>query len=623
MDAKFAYSDNFASAVVNADTVSTGELSVGGSATFESIVLEGPSDTTATTIDHVVPAVNTTITIPDPGTPTAEFVLSGGSSDITGAKTFENPVTFVQGITIGTGYNVNGNVIGDVTGNLTGTTTGSHVGSVIGDIHTDNVYEITLNAGISINSTLKVKGGVIEGPITGDLYILTVGDLLVDSSIVLASGSSGSLGSTGSRWSIIYATDSDFSGDTNIGGNLTVGGTVNISSLTIPSLTANAITTTDLFSIDPSPGDSITCHTRFVISPGKSLFTDNISAATSTTGRIKMIDPTDCYSLFTAISLTNNSALSSDLSISASGNLSLSGGSITLSSQTASRVLATDASKNMVTMAYSQGSLANALVQMNATGDITAHDVTSGGRVLTNEIWNASGSKILMEPSSGAKGIDVYPQSTQTMTMAIRASSVDNGIEIGSVFTAGDIMSNTVRGDAVIANNQTTKNLHFGMSGAASVMYMTPSDVIIPNFGIRFGAGNPSLNVYTAGVSYTPTVGDGANNFTLSTAIGRYVRIAAMVTVDIWCIWSSKGAATSAVRISLPFGVGPGWRRPVFAIGFTNGVPFTGMMTCSGQNSQLFVNLIDITAAGVSSSITCASMAASGEIQLSGSYLLD
>ena len=75
------------------------------------------------------------------------------------------------------------------------------------------------------------------------------------------------------------------------------------------------------------------------------------------------------------------------------------------------------------------------------------------------------------------------------------------------------------------------------------------------DFGGSTG-GNVSsrtLDDYEEG-TWTPSLGDGTNNATLTTANGRYTKIGNQVTVHVGIYYTSKGSATGDIRIyGLPF----------------------------------------------------------------------
>lgn len=68
---------------------------------------------------------------------------------------------------------------------------------------------------------------------------------------------------------------------------------------------------------------------------------------------------------------------------------------------------------------------------------------------------------------------------------------------------------------------------------------VVPNDKVVPTLG--------------APDSYTPTMGDGANNFTLGAGRGDYCRVGPMLFVSMFAAWTGKGSATGAIELSIPF----------------------------------------------------------------------
>lgn len=79
-----------------------------------------------------------------------------------------------------------------------------------------------------------------------------------------------------------------------------------------------------------------------------------------------------------------------------------------------------------------------------------------------------------------------------------------------------------------------------------------------------------TLDDYEEG-TFTPTLGDGTNNFTLTTADGHYTKIGDRVLGSVDCIWTSIGSAGAGqLRVgALPFTVG---KRGALTLSSLNGI---------------------------------------------------
>jgi hypothetical protein len=125
--------------------------------------------------------------------------------------------------------------------------------------------------------------------------------------------------------------------------------------------------------------------------------------------------------------------------------------------------------------------------------------------------------------------------------------------------------------------------------------------------------------------SYTPTIGDGGNNFNTSVAQGYSTRIGNLVFVEIWLVWTNRGSAYNgnSVQISLPVAVGS--PRAVFAIGYASGIDFANvsgdqqLVTTASQGSSS-LQLWSLVPYAGATGLTVINCADNGQIQLSGFY---
>lgn len=120
------------------------------------------------------------------------------------------------------------------------------------------------------------------------------------------------------------------------------------------------------------------------------------------------------------------------------------------------------------------------------------------------------------------------------------------------VLTAPDINGGTA--DALTS-------LSIRSSGAAFDLFFKMTEAISANRDITWNVNNANRSVTlktdltVEKGTFTPTLGDGTNNYTLSTALGWYTLIVDMVFVDVNISWSSIGSAGAAqLRMGgLPF----------------------------------------------------------------------
>lgn len=129
--------------------------------------------------------------------------------------------------------------------------------------------------------------------------------------------------------------------------------------------------------------------------------------------------------------------------------------------------------------------------------------------------------------------------------------------------------------------------------------------------------GVPSLSTTQ---TYTPTIGDGTNNFTGVTASGWYYRIGARTFVNINISWTGKGSASGTVRISLPGTSASAPGSNCFSIGYISGVTSasTPLAFCNGTDN--YIQLINFVSGGAGTSIVASNFATSGQLQFAGWY---
>lgn len=130
-----------------------------------------------------------------------------------------------------------------------------------------------------------------------------------------------------------------------------------------------------------------------------------------------------------------------------------------------------------------------------------------------------------------------------------------------------------------------------------------------------------------AGIStWTPTIGDGTNNFSTSTASGQYTKLGNMVWFTLDIIWTSKGSAVagSNLNVSLPLAISSSWHRASFTMSFVQGLTWTAstgfvVTTASAGNSN--TQFYEILASGSGpTQLLVSNTSTAGEMQISGFY---
>ncbi len=133
------------------------------------------------------------------------------------------------------------------------------------------------------------------------------------------------------------------------------------------------------------------------------------------------------------------------------------------------------------------------------------------------------------------------------------------------------------------------------------------------NSVLSLGASK-ELQAQSAQSSYTPTLGDGTNNFTTSSAFGNYYQIGPVNMVSVDIVWTGKGsaAAGSAFRLTLPSSP---VRQVSMTIGYAQNIGFTGSYlvasAAGGTNAIFFAGTSN---AGVETSVTVGQVGATGRL---------
>lgn len=146
-----------------------------------------------------------------------------------------------------------------------------------------------------------------------------------------------------------------------------------------------------------------------------------------------------------------------------------------------------------------------------------------------------------------------------------------------------------------------------------------------------FDSTNNKLKIYNGGwidpvgndlLTWVPVLGDGTSNFTLSTALGQYVRIGNVV--HIWCLvsWSSKGSATGQIRLSMPITSSTSVSRVGFTPAYMSGVISTTQVTLTMSAGQAAIYMFKCNSGAAPSALLGADFSATGELQISGTYFV-
>lgn len=176
----------------------------------------------------------------------------------------------------------------------------------------------------------------------------------------------------------------------------------------------------------------------------------------------------------------------------------------------------------------------------------------------------------------------------------------------------------------------TTATLGFPfMPSCAGTPTGTPTSYAGAFIPFIYDLTNNNLKLYNSGwkdpvgnllSTWTPVMGDGTNNFTLTTAKGTYTRIGNFIEFWVQVVWTSIGSASGVIQITLPTTLSASMAPPSFSIGFSNGVTATGGVLTNAAAGTSQILFYDYVSGSAALALTNTAFAASGELQISGSY---
>jgi len=264
----------------------------------------------------------------------------------------------------------------------------------------------------------------------------------------------------------------------------------------------------------------------------------------------------------------NNSDSSATLTAGAGTTVSVPAGSIALiytdAATNAAGILIAPVGGTHVTTTASQTLTNKTLTSPSLTGTVTL----PGGSTLeaggggTGEAMAKSQNTLtafsVANTSTGTAGRAAFTASNSASTMLMQQLST--GFTPAGVNRAdGGVLSGTGAGGVTVHANHASGTVYIGINQTqvaafdATKLDLAIGQIKFPSSQLASADAN-TLDDYEEG-TFTPTLGDGTNNYTLSIAIGSYTKTGDTVHAHVTAVWSSIGSAGAAqLRVgAMPF----------------------------------------------------------------------
>jgi len=242
-----------------------------------------------------------------------------------------------------------------------------------------------------------------------------------------------------------------------------------------------------------------------------------------------------------------------------------------------------------------------------------------------------AGSTITTQPTAGyvdTSGILNWNNQVKALASTAAVSTSTGALVVtGGVGVGGALyVSGTTNIASLSANTLVATDSSSSLTTAVTGMSPTLTGLTLSGLSataiVTTTAGS-ALSSVAAASSYSPTLGDGTNTFTMTTQTGSYYKIGHVYLVNVDIVWTGKGSASSgsSTRASLPAAIGASNTRVSCAIGYANGISFTGSyLVASGTNGNSYITFNGFSNTGTPTGVTVSQFGTAGELQFSCTY---
>jgi hypothetical protein len=311
------------------------------------------------------------------------------------------------------------------------------------------------------------------------------------------------------------------------------------------------------------------------------------------------------YLLVGSGSVWQSTAISGDVTINASGTTFIGAEKVT--NAMLQTISAGGLVSNSATTATSANT-ANAIVARNVSGDFSAG-------VITASLSGNAATATALQTARAIGGVnfdgtaDIVPQTIQS------ASESSDTTCFPLFITASGAQSLQPKNNENFSYDSSTNKLSLA---GLNLSGLTASSIVTTD-------GSKNLATVSNPQTFTPTIGDGTNNFSTSTAIGQYYQLGSLLFVNAQIIWTGKGSASAGagVRVSLPAPLGANCARACPSPGYV-ALGFTGttiVYTATSGNS--YFQIYGVANNGVTTNVTVSQLGNTGEIQYTAVYWIN
>jgi hypothetical protein len=279
----------------------------------------------------------------------------------------------------------------------------------------------------------------------------------------------------------------------------------------------------------------------------------------------------------------------------------------------ASLRLASTAANRLAAVSFYGNNVESAIIGYEGGSEIISGGV-QGDLIIRNVL---SGKDIILDTNAGNVGIG-----TTTPTGKLTISQANSG-GVAAILLNQD--ESTIQGPSANTYVKMGGNMTFGAAGVIPIQINTTEVLRVTANGLTFNGDTAAANALDDYEEGTWTMGvtfNGASvGVTTSSNTGTYVKIGRQVTVNGYFLLTNKGSSTGIAYLTgLPFTVGNTAGNFGAASLWLDKIAFANQFQGRVNQNVTYIELEEITEAGVVSNLTNAEFANNSGIMISATY---